>query len=137
VKNIFLFFSNIDAIPIHTSINAQKNSRNNFNSRHNSDVFSNWIFTQMTQNTEEVTIEKLRKSGYKVRVLQNLISPDDVYAHLAGRITRIEILDPNGKEWFGESRCSYKDNYNRKLGNKIALQRAIKKMWAWHFSYII
>jgi hypothetical protein len=83
-----------------------------------------------TQNTEEVTIEKLRKSGYKVRVLQNDIDPNDSYAHLADRITRIEVLDPNGKEWFGEARCSIKDNYNRKLGNKIALQRAIKKMWA-------
>lgn len=82
------------------------------------------------QNTEEVTIEKLRKSGYKVRVMQNPIDPNDPYSHLAGKITRIEIKDPNGIEWFGESRCSLKDNYNRKLGNKIALQRAIKKMWA-------
>lgn len=81
-------------------------------------------------NTEEVTIEKLRKSGYKVRVLQNPIDPNDPYAHLADKITRIEILDLNGKEWFGEARCSIKDNYNRKLGNRIALQRAIKKMWA-------
>jgi hypothetical protein len=76
----------------------------------------------------EPTIEQLRKSGYKVRVIHDILNNDDPYYHLADRYTRIEVLDPQGKEWIGESRCSIKDNYNRKLGNKIALHRALKNM---------
>lgn len=76
----------------------------------------------------ETTIEQLRRSGYKVRVMHDFISNDDPYVHLADRYTKIEILDLNGNEWIGESRCSIKDNYNRKLGNKIALNRALKNM---------
>lgn len=85
----------------------------------------------------EPTIEQLRKSGYKVRVIHDTLNNDDPYYHLADRYTRIEILDPNGKEWVGMARCSVKDNYNRKLGNKIALNRALKNMQSVCISDII
>jgi hypothetical protein len=42
------------------------------------------------------------------------------------RVTICTILDGN-KISFGYSTCSDKDSYNRKVGNKIAYSRAIKK----------
>ena len=77
---------------------------------------------------QETTIQQLRRSGYKVRVIHGVLSEDDEYYDIADKITTIEVLDPQGREWKGEARCSLKDHYNRKLGNKIALQRALKKM---------
>lgn len=85
----------------------------------------------------EPTIEQLRKSGYKVRVIHDTLNNDDPYYDLADRYTRIEILDPEGNEWIGEARCSIKDNYNRKLGNKIALNRALKNMQSVYIGNVI
>jgi len=77
---------------------------------------------------EEITIERLRKNGYKVRVIHDVLSENDEYYDIAKHLTSIQILDPKGKEWDGHARCSMKDQYDRKLGNKIALRRALKKM---------
>jgi hypothetical protein len=72
------------------------------------------------------TIEELRKSGYKVRVIHGKVDETDPHYHLSCNKTRIEITTPDGKELIGEARCSKGDQYNRKIGNRIALGRAFK-----------
>jgi hypothetical protein len=91
--------------------------------------------------TETPSVHSLRKQGYKVRVLHSrrALFPKSHYyaAHLfgdslplsvldaKGGLTRIEITTPDNKFYIGESRCSNKENFNHKLGNKIALNRAL------------
>jgi hypothetical protein len=75
------------------------------------------------------TIHELRKQGYKVRVTHHKKLPEfDPYYHLASRATQIDIRDLNGNEFTAIARCSKQDEYNRKLGNKIALGRVLKYM---------
>ena len=45
---------------------------------------------------------------------------------LYDRFTRIELTCPEGKDSIGIANCSKKDQWNRKLGNRIALGRALK-----------
>ena len=90
------------------------------------------------------TIESLRKDGYKVRVIQyrnylrksdreiislskrDFIGVDKAFIILphGGKI-HIDVTFPNGKTVSGESYCSLKDGFNRKVGNNIALGRAL------------
>jgi hypothetical protein len=77
------------------------------------------------------SIHDLRKLGWKVRVIHGEINntyPQEFLelGHLAHKFTRIELRSPEGIEYVGVSYCSKKDNYNRKIGNKIALGRALK-----------
>ena len=81
------------------------------------------------------TIASLRRSGYKVRVLhtrnyKKVQKLDGVYEELSanGGLTRIEITTPSGENVYGEAVCSEEDNWNRKLGNSIALGRALQKI---------
>jgi hypothetical protein len=82
------------------------------------------------------TIKQLRQSGYKVRVMH---TRDYILDHTLfglkrflnpkGGSTRIELTSPDKKyDVFGEAKCSEKDRFNRKLGNEIALNRAINKV---------
>ena len=72
-------------------------------------------------------IHELRRSGWKVRVIHSKekenIPPEK--QNICSHITRIELRTPEGGEYVGVSYCSKKDNYNRKLGNNIALRRAL------------
>ena len=63
-----------------------------------------------------ITIQGLRKIGYKVMVIHDNTD------------TTIFVTNPQGKTSCGQSVCHSKDNFNRKLGNKIALGRAMKDM---------
>jgi len=45
---------------------------------------------------------------------------------LSDRFTRIELTSPDQKDSVGTAYCSRKDQWNRKLGNRIALGRALK-----------
>lgn len=63
-----------------------------------------------------ITIEGLRKIGYKVMVIHD------------GGVTTIFLTNLDGFTSMGQSACHVGDNYNRKLGNKIALGRAIKAL---------
>jgi len=83
-----------------------------------------------------MTIQQLRNDGYKVRVLHNRlyngkfkwqrhsnnfdgpIEPDT-----KGGSTTLIIDSPSGDHYEGHSMCSTKDNYNKKLGVRIALGR--------------
>jgi len=81
------------------------------------------------------TIMQLRRSGYKVRVIhtrnfEKIQKIDGVYMGISSRggKTRIEITTPSGEDVVGEAICSKEDNWNRKLGNSIALGRALQQI---------
>ena len=80
------------------------------------------------------SIHEMRKNGWKVRVMHGLVDDlrktlDNFYSisTLSDRYTIIEITCPKMQNATGKSFCSNKDQYNRKLGNRIALARAIKQ----------
>jgi hypothetical protein len=82
------------------------------------------------------TIKDLRQAGYKVRVLhtrQNWIKAratgHSIELNARGGSTTIEVTTPDGKHnVVGKSVCSMEDNFNRKLGNSIALGRALQQL---------
>lgn len=86
-----------------------------------------------------MTIQELRNKGYKVRVLHNRlyngyhkwqvgsrsnygngpIDPDS-----KGGSTEVIIDTPSGDHFKGLAICSKKENYNKKMGVRIALGRS-------------
>ena len=85
-----------------------------------------------------MTIQQLRNMGYKVKVLHNrlyngyhawqvgsrihidgIIEPDS-----KGGSTQIIIDSPSGEHFRGLAICSKKDNYDKKMGVRIALGRS-------------
>lgn len=82
------------------------------------------------------TIKKLRQSGYKVRVLhsrrhKNTPTIDGSRMELLanGGSTVIEMTTPNKQYTVrGEAICSLEDNFNRRVGNEIALGRALVEL---------
>ena len=87
-----------------------------------------------------MTIQQLRNSGYKVRVLHNRLyngyykwqvgskpNGDHGYGPIdpdtKGGSTQIVIDSPSGEHYEGLAICSKKENYNKKLGVRIALGR--------------
>ena len=89
---------------------------------------------------KEVTIANLRRSGYKVRVIHRNWN-DEIdyrnvfYSSLAKdenpNVTQIDVTTPDRSATVSgfAYRCKG-DQYNRKLGNTIALNRAIKQLTA-------
>ena len=67
------------------------------------------------------TIHQMRRAGWKVRVIHGYMETP-----LSDRFTRIELTSPEGKDAIGTAYCSKGDQWDRKLGNRIALGRAIK-----------
>lgn len=84
--------------------------------------------------TKSPTVQDVRKAGFKVRVFHGHFDDTyDVYPYIRGladRFTRIDLKAPTGEEYIGVAYCSRQDNFNRKLGNRIALGRALKKYYA-------
>ena len=82
------------------------------------------------------TIRQLRQQGYKVRVMhkRHLVQVPSLFSdrfetHARGGSTTIELTTPDkSKTVFGKSVCSLEDNFNRKVGNSIALGRALKQL---------
>lgn len=91
-----------------------------------------------------MTVEQLRKSGYKVRVIHQrfndyhtLDMPELMSRFEAsnynigwnplpvGGKTIVEVTHPDGTFSTGVSLCSIQDNFNRKHGVKVALGRAL------------
>lgn len=81
-----------------------------------------------------MTVQELRNKGYKVKVLhfRNQVprrkSPSITSSYLMidspkGGITKVIVDSPTGQHYEGEAKCSVKDNYNKKLGVKIAIGR--------------
>lgn len=70
-------------------------------------------------------VERLRKDGYKVRVKHyRRVNSDGVISR--GGKTLVEVTTPEGLNLVGMSRCSRKENFNKRLGVRIALGRAFK-----------
>jgi len=87
-----------------------------------------------------MTVQQLRNWGYKVRVLHNRLyngyhkwqvgsipksghcGPIDPDAK--GGSTEIVIDSPSGQHYHGLAICSKKENYNKKMGVRIALGRS-------------
>ena len=78
------------------------------------------------------TVKELRQSGYKVRVLHHrnhkshktANNPNQFvqkHIHNLGGKTEVIIDSPTGEHYEGVAICSKTDNYNKKLGVKIAL----------------
>jgi hypothetical protein len=82
------------------------------------------------------TIKDLRQKGYKVRVihtrhniLKHKVSGPIYELSAKGGSTTIEITTPDKlHDAIGKSVCSLEDNFNRKVGNFIALGRALKQL---------
>jgi hypothetical protein len=80
------------------------------------------------------TIHQLRRAGWKVRVIHGFTNHNLPYGPvssknqepLSERFTRIELTSPDGNDSTGIAYCSKQDQWNRKLGNRIALGRALK-----------
>jgi hypothetical protein len=81
-----------------------------------------------------LTVENLRKMGYRVKVRhtrKTVMNPDYHYVDFScrGGLTEVEVYDfATQQAYLGSARCSDNDNFNRKLGVKIALGRALKRM---------
>lgn len=79
-----------------------------------------------------MTVQELRNLGYKVRVLhfrERFFKPRmdtsiNGYESPKGGHTRVIIDSPNGNHYEGTAICSKRDNYNKKLGVKIAIGRS-------------
>lgn len=87
-----------------------------------------------------MTVQQLRNMGYKVRVLHNRLyngyhkwqvgAKDSAknYGPLdpdsKGGSTQVIIDSPNGEHFQGLAMCSKKENYNKKMGVRIALGRS-------------
>lgn len=75
------------------------------------------------------TIHQLRRAGWKVRVIHGLTQErymGQEIVNFSDRFTKIEITSPDKKDASGIAFCSKQDQWNRKLGNRIALGRALK-----------
>jgi hypothetical protein len=85
---------------------------------------------------KKYNIKTLRQNGYKVRVLHtrhcNPIKKISGIVHEIsnnGGSTTIEITTPDQSQTvIGKSVCSLKDNFNRRVGNEIALGRALEQL---------
>lgn len=71
-----------------------------------------------------ITVGFLRKSGYKVAVIHERKYDSSGKKLPKGGQTKLIIDSPNGKHFEGISKCCEEDNYNKKLGVRIALGRS-------------
>jgi hypothetical protein len=81
------------------------------------------------------TIKELRQTGYKVRVNHernhktiHKINGTQTVVDARGGKTTIEVTTPNKAQTVvGQAVCSEEDNFNHKIGNQIALGRALQQ----------
>jgi len=80
-----------------------------------------------------LTVHDLRKQGYRVTVIHNrhMSSPNyfgKTILKTKGGLTEVVIESNEQVMCRGHAVCSDKDDYNKKLGVRIALGRALKTM---------
>jgi hypothetical protein len=86
------------------------------------------------ETNSTLSIKNLRRRGWKVRVmhsrhyfLKDRLNGSSTEISARGGITIIEITSPDKTiNASGKAVCSDQDNYDRKVGNAIALGRAYK-----------
>jgi hypothetical protein len=81
------------------------------------------------------SIKQLRQSGWKIRVIhrRNYDTVDKIDGRFPvlsnfGGSTTVEITSPEGLNAAGTAVCSMKENFNRRVGNSIALGRALQTL---------
>lgn len=73
------------------------------------------------------TVESLRKMGWRVRVMHHRkYTPSGINAR--GGKTVVEVTLPDGRDLVGISRCSRSENFDKRLGVRIALNRILSKI---------
>jgi hypothetical protein len=74
-----------------------------------------------------MTVHNLRLSGYKVRVLHCRVFDNRTLGKVypKGGETVVQITTPDGQDLEGRAKCSKKDCYNKRLGVKVAIGRAL------------
>lgn len=72
-----------------------------------------------------VTVKELRQSGNKVRVLHHRNTLPDGTVFCRGGMTVVEITTKDGTDLSGSCRCRDDERYNKKVGVRIALGRAL------------
>jgi hypothetical protein len=88
-----------------------------------------------------MTVKELQDNGYKVKVFHNRLyngyhawqNGKRVYGYTDGIIgpdskggsTEVIIESPSGERFHGLAICSKKENYNKRMGIRIALGRAL------------
>lgn len=84
------------------------------------------------------TVQSLRQSGHKVRVIHRLFdeskdadcpNPWNLSDDGQPNVTQIDVTMSDGREATGFSYRCTGDQYHRKLGNDIALGRAMKQIY--------
>jgi len=74
-----------------------------------------------------LSVKKLRREGWKVRVLHcrfyNVVN-GEFFPTAKGGNTRIQLTTPSGEDFYGDAVCHPLENYNKKEGVRIALERA-------------
>ena len=70
------------------------------------------------------TVQQLKDIGYKVKVIHDRIINGGIIQPKGG-LTKVFITDNNGHTCEGISKCSLKDNFNKRLGLSIAIGRAL------------
>lgn len=85
----------------------------------------------------QYTIQSLRQSGYKVRVIHRFTEPSDgEYVNVerlaldnSPNVTQIDVTTPDGATTVsGFAYRAKGDQYHRKIGNLIALNRAMMQL---------
>jgi hypothetical protein len=71
-----------------------------------------------------LTVSYLRKSGYKVAVFHKRNKDKNGTILPKGGKTVLVIDSPHGEHFEGSAKCSNEDNYDKKLGIRIALGRS-------------
>lgn len=93
-----------------------------------------WMYMDHLRENS-MTVEQLRKSGYKVRVIHTRRGKTmprldggmvQTVSERGGK-TVVQVRTPDGEELEGVAVCSVKDNFNRRLGVRIALGRALTR----------
>ena len=91
----------------------------------------------MKQNPQNTTIQFLRQNGFKVRVTRrdwvhedtNNVDPYRLAEDDHPPVTQIDVTTPDKSITVtGYAYRSKGDQFNRKLGNRIALNRALQKL---------
>lgn len=80
-----------------------------------------------TMSNGKITVESLRKRGCKIRVHHHRRKAGCGAINPLGGKTVVEITTPDGTTLVGVSRCSRKENFNKRLGVRIALGRAMAR----------
>jgi hypothetical protein len=84
----------------------------------------------------KATIKQLRQSGFKARVMhtRNTVKVSKGFSIVDeisnfGGLTKIELTTPDMEVTVvGEAVCSNKDMFNRRIGNEVALGRALASL---------